>query len=259
MVVEKEEEAGGDLTKEDQALVEAYSQGLRDRQKLRGDVKSVRDGASISTGSKGNFASFAHTALASIPTTRSPDWIVDSGATRHVTGAAREFSSYTHLAVPDSIQTADGTVQPVVGKGTVRCTDSVTLTNVLHAPSFPVNLVSISAIIREQKCTVTFDIPKMVFQEKGTGRILGTGTWRDGLWYMDRKGMDTALASVVDRVEAGGSGVSVEDELLLIHRRMGHSSSAYWNVCIHQSMRKLTNRNLCVMDVSLGSIQGVRM
>jgi len=112
----------------------------------------------------------------------------------------------------------------VVGKGTVRCTDSVTLTNVLHAPSFPVNLVFISAIIREQKCIVTFDIPKMVFQEKGTGRILGTGTWRNGLWYMDRKEMDTALATVVDRVGVGGSGMSVEDELLLIHRWMGHSS-----------------------------------
>ena len=36
--------------------------------------------------------------------------------------------------------------------------------------------------------------------------------------------MDTALASVVDRVGVGGSGMSVEDELLLIHRRMGHSS-----------------------------------
>ena len=55
--------------------MEAYSQGLRDRQKLMGDVKSVRDDASTFTGSSGNFASFAHTstgthdtlALASIP------------------------------------------------------------------------------------------------------------------------------------------------------------------------------------------------
>ena len=45
-------------------------------------------------------------ALASIPTTRSSDWIVDSGASRHVTGVAREFSSYTHLAVLDSIQSS---------------------------------------------------------------------------------------------------------------------------------------------------------
>jgi GAG-pre-integrase domain len=36
--------------------------------------------------------------------------------------------------------------------------------------------------------------------------------------------MDTTLASVVDRVGLGGYGVSVDNELLLIHRRMGHSS-----------------------------------
>jgi hypothetical protein len=73
-------------------------------------------------------------ALKAIPTTRSSDWIVDSGASRHVIGAAREFSFYTHLVVKDSIHTADGTVQPVVGKGTVRCTDSVTLTNMFDKP-----------------------------------------------------------------------------------------------------------------------------
>ena len=107
---------------------------------------------------------------------RSSEWIVDSGASRHVTGNASEFSSYTHLASPDSIQTADGTFQPVVGKGTVDCTGSVTLSNVLHAPSFPVNLLSISSIILQLKCIVSFDIPKVIFQEKGTGRRLGTGT-----------------------------------------------------------------------------------
>jgi hypothetical protein len=33
-----------------------------------------------------------------------------------VTGIVREFSSYTHLAVPSSVKTADGMDQPVVGK-----------------------------------------------------------------------------------------------------------------------------------------------
>ncbi|KAJ3668810.1 hypothetical protein LUZ61_022792 [Rhynchospora tenuis] len=157
-------------------------------------------------------------------TIRSPEWIVDSGASRHVTGNASEFSSYTHLAVPESIQTADGTTQPVVGKGTVNCTGSVTLSNVLHAPSFPVNLLSISAIILQLKCVVSFDIPKVIFQEKGTGRRLGTGTWRSGLWYLDREGLDSALISMVEGTEKMGSEMSVEDVLMLHHQRMGHSS-----------------------------------
>jgi hypothetical protein len=106
----------------------------------------------------------------------------------------------------------------------VKCTDAVTLIKVLHAPSFFINLLSISTIIREQKCIVIFDIPKMVFQKKGAGRILRTGIWSDGLWYIHREEMDTTLETVVDRVGEGGSGMSADDELLLIHRRMRYSS-----------------------------------
>jgi hypothetical protein len=87
----------------------------------------VLNDASTSASTRGNIASFAHSttgtcdtlALASISTSRSPDWIMDFGASRHMTGVAREFSSYTHLTAPESIQTADGTAQLVIGKGTV--------------------------------------------------------------------------------------------------------------------------------------------
>mgnify|MGYP007069645287 FL=1 len=48
-------------------------------------------------------------------------------------GNASEFS-YTHLAMPESIQTFDGTIQPIVGMGTVNCIESMTLSILLHAP-----------------------------------------------------------------------------------------------------------------------------
>jgi hypothetical protein len=131
---------------------------LREEQKQTGYGKSVIDETSTSSSSRGNYAyksDFAHSAtstcdilvLASIPTTRSSDWIVNSGASRHVTGAVGEFSSYSRLAVSESIHTANGMTQPVVDKGTVKCTNTLILSNVLHAPFFPVNLLSISAIV----------------------------------------------------------------------------------------------------------------
>jgi hypothetical protein len=80
-----------------------------------------------------------------------------------VTGVVGEFSSYTRQVVPENIQTIDGTTRSVVSKGIMKYTDLVTLTKVLHAPSFLVNLLSISAIIHEKKCSMTFDIPNMVF------------------------------------------------------------------------------------------------
>src|SRR5436189_1433377 len=110
----------------------------------------------------GNFAGYAHTgtgiqALAS--TKPHVDWIVDSGASRHVTGAFSEFAFYDpnmHMH-PETVQTADGTAQPVRGIGSVHCTPSFTLLSVLHVPSFPVNLISVSSIIVQLKCKVTFD------------------------------------------------------------------------------------------------------
>jgi hypothetical protein len=123
----------------------------------------------------------------------------------------------------------------------------MTLSNVLHAPSFPVNLLSISAIILQFKCIVSFDIPKMIFQEKGTGRRLGTGTWRNGLWYLDKEGMNTALPSVVDRVEEKGPSRSVEDELLLYHKRMGHSSFSLLDR-LYPSMYEKADKQKLVCD-----------
>jgi hypothetical protein len=179
-VAEGESEETVVFTKDDHEFLEM----LKRKQKAASEGKNVLDDVSTSVSSRGNIVSFAHSAtgicdtlaLASISITRSLDWIVDSGASRHVTGATREFLSYTHLVVPESIQTAYGTTQLIIGKGTVQCTNTLTLSNVLHAPSFPVNLLSISVIISQLKCVILFDIPKAIFQEKETGRRLGTGT-----------------------------------------------------------------------------------
>jgi GAG-pre-integrase domain len=132
----------------------------------------------------------------------------------------------------------------MVGKGTVRCTNSQTLSNVLHA-LFSVNLLSISVIILQLECVVSFDIPKVIFQEKGTGRRLGTSTWHSGLWYLDKEGMDSALSSMVER--SGGVGSSVEDLLLLHHRRMGHP---YFSLLsrLYPSLFEKANKEILVCD-----------
>ncbi|XP_020266984.1 uncharacterized protein LOC109842530 [Asparagus officinalis] len=152
-VAEREEEAEMIFTDEDRALLAA----LRRKQRAVGDVSE--ESSTTFTG-----VDYANYALSAHPNEgRSTAWIIDSGASRHVTGNSSEFLSYTHLAEAESIQIADGTSQNVVGKGTVSCTCSITLSNVLHAPSFPVSLLSISAIIIQLNCIVSFDIPKVIF------------------------------------------------------------------------------------------------
>jgi hypothetical protein len=63
------------------------------------------------------------------------------------------------------------------------------------------DLLSINVIESQLKCVALFDIPKMIFQEKGADKLLGTDAWHNGLWYMNREGMDSTLSSIIRRLE----------------------------------------------------------
>ena len=104
----------------------------------------------------------AHSLIAS--TYRHPiDWIIDSGASKHVTGLHNTFTSYTPYIHSETIQIADGTSKPIHGIGSVECTSSMNLSSVLHVPSFPVNLLSVSSAIDQLKCMVVFDENSCLF------------------------------------------------------------------------------------------------
>jgi transposase InsO family protein/uncharacterized membrane protein YgcG len=149
------------------------------------------------------------------------EWVLDSGASQHVAGDFCEFTSYTphSFTHPKTIQTADGTAQPITGVGTVSCTPSIKLSSVLHVPSFPVNLLSLSALVDQIDCRIIIDRFVFVIQERSTGRSLGTGIRHRGLWYMDRsmtgqEGMHMLAIVAEDK----------ETRALIHHCRMGHVS-----------------------------------
>jgi GAG-pre-integrase domain len=114
---------------------------------------------------------------------------------------------------PETVQTADGTSQPISDIGLVRCSSSITLSSILHVPSFPVNLLSVNFLVDQLNCTVLFDKNVCIFQERETGRKIGTGVRRDALWYVDRE--TTLLAAAVSEGH---------EEVMLQHHRLGHLS-----------------------------------
>jgi hypothetical protein len=146
---------------------------------------------------------------------------LDSGASRHVTGASSEFVSYTQYPPTrkETIQTADGTSQPIRGAGTVQCTPTIKLFSVLHVPAFLVNLISLSALIDQLDCRVTLDHESCLIQERRTGKHLGTTTRHSGLWYIDCERTNDALCFVLAATMEGK-----EASVMLLHCRMGHLS-----------------------------------
>ena len=70
-------------------------------------------------------------------TTQSRSWIIDTGATNLMTGASDMFTSYTPCSGKDKVRVADGSMAPIVGRGSIRCTKSLSLSPVLHVPKIP--------------------------------------------------------------------------------------------------------------------------
>jgi hypothetical protein len=83
------------------------------------------------------------------------DWIVDSGATQHMTFEQEWFITYECIS-PRKVFMGDDTVLEAIGKGNIKATMQVggelshaTITKVLHVPKMKNNLISVSKLISE--------------------------------------------------------------------------------------------------------------
>ena len=228
-------------------LLEKMTQLLKEIEKLRQSRESAeipkQSGKTTVLGNCVNLAQTEEAISSQAPALNGTcsNWILDSGASAHVTGKWSEFASYTpHPPMhKETIQTADGTYQPVKGVGTVKCTPSITLSSVLYAPSFPVSLVSMSSLVDDIDCRIIADRYNCIIEERKTGRRLGIGVRHKGLWYLDRRETDEALCTAL-------TVVTNDDEarLILQHCRLGHMSFDTMSKIFPEEMKKVDKEKL---------------
>ena len=73
-------------------------------------------------------------------------WIIDSGATDHMTYNPYQFKTYLPCPSNRKIVVADGTTTTVVGIGDVLVTSNMVLKNVHDVPQLSTNLFSIQKL-----------------------------------------------------------------------------------------------------------------
>ncbi|KAJ9550707.1 hypothetical protein OSB04_014752 [Centaurea solstitialis] len=116
-------------------------------------------------------------------TIQGDEWIVDSGASDHMTGSSHVFSSYKPCSGTQKVRVADGSLAPVAGKGSVSISDQITLRSVLHVPKLRFNLLSVYQLIRSLPCMAHITPTSFVFQDL-SGKMIGTAMEHDRLYYM---------------------------------------------------------------------------
>ncbi|CAL9028855.1 unnamed protein product [Prunus brigantina] len=149
----------------------------------------------------------------------SKGWIIDSGATDHMTFDPDDFLNTTQPR-RTCIANANGVTYPVTGAGTVELSSSLSLSNTLLVPSLSNKLLSVSQLTEQLNCCVLIYPSFCLLQDIHTKEILGRGTKRGGLYYID----DFSLG-VANNVTH--SFDSKQQQIWLWHRRLGHPSFSY--------------------------------
>ena len=104
-----------------------------------------------------------------------------------MTGIEDKFTSLHLFTQFSSVNIVDGTQSLVLCDGVVQATSSLNLKNVLYVSKFPISLLSISQFTKQYNCSVTFFPSYCVFQDLTTGRRIGSGHERGGMYYLDEE------------------------------------------------------------------------
>ncbi|KAB2597903.1 hypothetical protein D8674_000823 [Pyrus ussuriensis x Pyrus communis] len=117
-------------------------------------------------------------------TKRDTGWIIDSGASDHMTYDASLFYYMTSPSKEEVI-TANGDVAPVTRAGSISLTPSLSIHNALLVPSLFNHLLSVGQVTEQLDCVVLMFPTFCLLQDIQTRAIIGRGIKRRGLYYVD--------------------------------------------------------------------------
>lgn len=113
-------------------------------------------------------------------------WAWDSGANRHMCSRREDFGP-DYVACNEQIRVGNGQTAQAVGKGTVVLQldedRSITLLDVLHVPTAPVNVISVEQAV-SKGLSVTFTAEGCVMRDS-EGEELARGVRREGLFVLE--------------------------------------------------------------------------
>ncbi|KAJ9693466.1 hypothetical protein PVL29_012301 [Vitis rotundifolia] len=158
-------------------------------------------------------ASVAQTGNVSVCFSQSPSlgpWILNSGASDHISSNKHLFSSITTTSVLPTVTLANDSQTMAKGIGLAHPLPSLPLHSVLYAPECPFNLISISKITRTLNCSITFSDKFLILHDKSTRKTIGIGRESQGLYHLTSPSSPAACIST--------------DAPLLIHSCLGHPS-----------------------------------
>jgi hypothetical protein len=177
-------------------------------------------------------------------------WILDSGASFHMTPNRSHLSSIRSPLVPITVQTADGTPLSVVGRGTLS-SSSFSVPAVSYVPKLTMQLMS-AGQLTDHGCRVILDSDSCCVQDCRTGVLVGTGPRRrdsQHLWELDWLHLPSAAPTSLL-----ASTASSTMSFTQWHHRLGHLCGSRLSALVRRGLLGPVSG-----DVSLNKCQGCKL
>lgn len=112
-------------------------------------------------------------------------WIVDTGATHHMTSHRNWLNDLRLNNTPNhAVQLPNGHKSIASHIGSCQLNNGTVLSEVLLIPDFQYNLISVSKLTRDLGCVAVFYHDYIVFQDRYSGKVQGIGEQRDSLYIL---------------------------------------------------------------------------
>lgn len=150
-------------------------------------------------------------------------WLLDSGASRHLTGSRSLLRNIRELREPVAIKVADGRTLVAREEGEVSFSTpsgARTLKHVAHLPGLSANLVSVGALTK-RGARFSFTADKAIAMKRNRV-LLSAACSGKNLYWLQAAALLPRSQEAIAAPAAGESAFITADQLQLWHRRLGH-------------------------------------
>ena len=173
----------------------------------------------------------------------SPSWLLDFGATSHITNDIANISSPTPYTSEDKVYVGDGKglfIHHIGSSSLHSSNDKFKLSNVFHVPQMKHNLLSAYQCLKDKYCALTLDSDGSIVNDRITRMTLLQGLVKDGFYTLQN------CSSTDQSPGCSYALVSAQGLVKLWHSRLEHPSSSIFRKII--SSNKLAIKGTTSVD-----------
>ncbi|XP_074342118.1 uncharacterized protein LOC141679540 [Apium graveolens] len=184
-------------------------------------------------------------------------WIIDSGALDHICSSIGFFHTVKEILDSNFITILDGTKIRVTHIGNIKLNNFIELTDVLFAPTFRFNLISVPKLVHNTTYSVYFTSGSCLLQEHSMSPPKLLGKLFQGLYFFDEGFFSTtavhslvlnkASPSIVSTPMAHATVSSHIDEAKLLYLRLGHGPYSKLSTIVKHIDFTVLNDCLCTI------------